>query len=656
MTKLYLSGVRVYIDDSSAINFTRENPYFTEVGSYTLDVNLPLDIPENAEFFQFAGRIDVSKKFKTMDAVLFVQDRKIMEGKATVTKVTQESISVQLLGGNSAVSFMTKAEKLYIDKMDLGIINVANVLGMEKYPKGYSRSDQHTLVPEYTVSWRKDVRKFVPGYISAGDADVCVFFPVYDETNDRVENEAKIGFSDEDDVDVAQSFRAIQPNFLMVLRKVIEATGYTIARFDIDRLPYNRMCVANARRTTVIADVLPHWTVVEFIEQVQKFCNCTFYFSNTEKTVDIVDNVTAFSEECKVLEVSDEYECETSKEDEEKAESLATANIKYDVSDSEEHFYDRLSDEVLDNYEEKFFESEEELLDWEAENHTATKINEVKKVIMRCPTGSFIEKPLYESEDNNDSGTRTDDWSMWYPARVDQFGGLYRDRKNGENEELKICPVAISLEHSMKVIIQNLYGRFETEAFAPVASMKNPMGESTGEDALCIWDDISGKEKNETAEPEDRLQLMFIGTKTQYMRVYSEVRKLVDKIHEEGTAGDEFWNRIKNKAKAQFPYPMAWTDHLDKMPVISIRNTRDSWSFALSRTTADEYVGKSHKLLSGFINARSEHKMHFVSDGIPDERGIFLIRNKKFACSKIECQIKDGMIQEQKTGYFYEIT
>ena len=56
MTELYLQKdggmmTRVYFDGSgTGFKLTRENPYFTQAESYTLDLILPMDIIENRSF------------------------------------------------------------------------------------------------------------------------------------------------------------------------------------------------------------------------------------------------------------------------------------------------------------------------------------------------------------------------------------------------------------------------------------------------------------------------------------------------------------------------------------------------------------------------------------------------------------------------------
>ena len=46
-------------------------------------------------------------------------------------------------------------------------------------------------------------------------------------------------------------------------------------------------------------------------------------------------------------------------------------------------------------------------------------------------------------------------------------------------------------------------------------------------------------------------------------------------------------------------------------------------------------------------------EVKFKSDVIPDPSKIYIIRNKRFVCEKIEMEVKDDAIEPVYTGYFY---
>lgn len=55
------------------------------------------------------------------------------------------------------------------------------------------------------------------------------------------------------------------------------------------------------------------------------------------------------------------------------------------------------------------------------------------------------------------------------------------------------------------------------------------------------------------------------------------------------------------------------------------------------------------------VDCHNQVTVKLVTDEIPDPSRIFVIRNKKFICEKIEMEVSDDGISKVKTGYFYEI-
>lgn len=45
----------------------------------------------------------------------------------------------------------------------------------------------------------------------------------------------------------------------------------------------------------------------------------------------------------------------------------------------------------------------------------------------------------------------------------------------------------------------------------------------------------------------------------------------------------------------------------------------------------------------------------FVTDDIPDPSNIFIFRNRRFICQKVELEVSAEGVSRLKTGYFYEI-
>ena len=107
MTNLYIDGRQAVLEAGTNIKITAENPLFTDAGTYTLEVNLPLDgCAENQRIFGAIHRPDVLKGelvAKRWDFVLVAPPLHI-EGKARISTVDHESVKVQLLAGRSALN------------------------------------------------------------------------------------------------------------------------------------------------------------------------------------------------------------------------------------------------------------------------------------------------------------------------------------------------------------------------------------------------------------------------------------------------------------------------------------------------------------------------------------------------------------------------
>lgn len=56
------------------------------------------------------------------------------------------------------------------------------------------------------------------------------------------------------------------------------------------------------------------------------------------------------------------------------------------------------------------------------------------------------------------------------------------------------------------------------------------------------------------------------------------------------------------------------------------------------------------------IDNKNCMEIKFKSDEIPDPSKIYIIRNKKFVCAKIEMEVKDDAIEPIYTGYFYMLS
>ena len=55
------------------------------------------------------------------------------------------------------------------------------------------------------------------------------------------------------------------------------------------------------------------------------------------------------------------------------------------------------------------------------------------------------------------------------------------------------------------------------------------------------------------------------------------------------------------------------------------------------------------------IDSHNLFCIKFPTDDIPDPSRIFIFRNRRFICQKVELEVSGVGIDKVKTGYFYEI-
>lgn len=480
MTELFLKKdggdwQQVYFaTQGSGFKLTRENPYFTDSESYTLDVSLPMGIFQNRQFFGNLQRIDASKKSAKYQCRLMVGNKSMLDGTARVSQVIQDTVKVQLLGGNSELNFLSKESGAYIDEMDLGLINLFFIIDYK-------------------------------GQILDNSDSIVAFLPVYDETNSVVSNCKKYDKATGEWIGLLNATAGIvsapQPNLLYILEAVLYKSGYTLQRCDIDCEPWNRLFIASAKGTSKLSHALPHWHVGEFLSELCKFFNCTISIDSNTKTASIISNAAFFNntEKTNTLTPVDEYAADM--DDENTSEALTSSNIEYDMSSSPEHVYDILSDEVRDTIPHKEYPSYDDA----SVDFAFMGEPECMRYLFICPTKIFIG-----------AKDRDNDKIPVFKSEVDHFAPLRRNQESDNTISLKICPVALA--YMDDALYYDGSNPDTPRMSCVVASMENPTGNEhpwDTTDNISAQDFIEGTETIGKAEKEDRLQVFFVDNKQQ---------------------------------------------------------------------------------------------------------------------------------------------
>ena len=627
MTEVYINQQKVFFKEDTSLKLTIENTFFEDAGSYTLDVVFPLGIEQNRRVFGAINRIDVSKRYQTFDAMIVVDSKTVFKGTAKMTNINDAEVKLQFLSGNSKVKFWTNAQKVYIDDL------------------AYEYTDNRTSFDHYVGNDAGSNESIFLAGTFPGKKGIFCYVPILDESGAHEEgslsngllNEQFLMINNDEYVLITQGYEvehqpvyiemarnSICPNLMFLFRWIAGHMGYSVRRNDRDSIFLNAIYIATARRTTVastrhnmkssseekaMAKALPHWTVEEFIKQLQNFLNATVIFDDLTGTVDIISD--AFTDG--VIDITDsvvdEYEVEVI-DDEDVEANLYDSNVNYKEGASDYHDIDMVDREVIKAFTEVKCTYDQFLAQWD----NATD-DEKKTTVWTTEKGQFCAKVT--TEGNRETLEK---------IRFNHFGGIVRNTVNDNDIELKISPVATTAEISM-----HIYTYYLTENGAriymgdPKATCKQTVpclqNQYEAANKATVWDAIHG-EHAEESQKEDIMQVFLMDDKA---------------------VPNGFYHLT-------FQTPFTHCDY--NLPNANVLHS--DWSLSLANDDADHNIGKLHGS-ARTQNRNAEHRIKFIADKIPSVYSIFVVRNKRYACKKLEVRFDAKGMDKEISGYFEEL-
>lgn len=625
MTEVYIDQQRVYFKEKTSLKLTIENTFFENAGSYTLDVIFPLHIDENRKVFGSINRLDVSKQYQTFDAMIVVDSKMVFKGTAKVTSINDSEVKLQLLSGNSHVKFWTKAQNMYID--DLAYEYTDNKTSFEQYVALEFLSGT-PLINAGSFPGRKGVFCYVPVLDENGDDEgTSGSNGLLNEQFLLIDNDEWrfIGQVDHQPVYIMAKRNSICPNLMYVFRWIVGHLGYTLRRNDRDNDFVNSIYIATARRTTVIsnrnsiydsssemamAKALPHWTVEEFIKQLQNFLNVTVIFDDLTGSVDIISDAYTDGIVEITNAVEDEYEVEVI-DDEDVGSNLYDSNVNYKEGASDYHNIDMVDREVISSFEQVRCTYAEFQTQW---NNASD--DEKKTKIWTTPIGQFCAK-ITVDENNQETLEQ---------IRFNHFGGIERNTANDNDIELKISPVATTAEIDM--FIYTYYRTSQgTRIYMgdKIATCKHTVpclqNQYEAANKETVWDALQGEHETES-QKEDIMQVFLMDDRTVQSGFY------------------------------HLTFQTPFTHFLYNRPNSSV--VHENWSLSLANDNSTQSIGRLHETARA-QNRNAEHRFNFIADRIPSVYAEYLIRNKKYVCKKLEVQFNPNGMEKRISGYFEEL-
>lgn len=318
MTRLFIDGQEVVLSENFELELITENPYFTRNGEYTYDIDIDLRDAHNRSIYQNINRSDVTKGIKNRKATLMSGALEIISGMEVVLSIENYTAKIQIVAGNSQLNY------------EGGDTNIRSML-----LDGISMSPQEAVntlfgnFPEYNVVYPPIVN------YTESNGDMSIL--------NNVQVGEDISFTDVENI-------SPQYYLLYVIENLITKLGFTKGVNELEDDPvWSRLFIVNPYKDSILQELLPDWTINEFIEQIELFLDCIIsidkvngrfniislnkYFENQD--IVYLDNVIDDSVE-KTFDVDTNY-------------AFAYKYVSYDLPSDKYYNYLKLKDGVREN-------------------------------------------------------------------------------------------------------------------------------------------------------------------------------------------------------------------------------------------------------------------------------------------------------------------
>ena len=623
MITCIINGHKAYPISTSSIKVTYANQYVTDDGEYTYDITFPMNILENRVIFKNVSRLEVKKNVaKYDDCKLFCNSQLIMSGVGTILSANEKEIKLQIVGGKSRIKFNDRMTKHYIDEIPFGTADKPGYTVDKGWSQGFK--DLQKINDIYRLD--EDKSKFL------GVEGKWCFVPVRDETNDMIANfvgvdktKQFIGYNAPYIVNLA-----VQPNLMHIFRKVVEYEGYTLKRNDLDCKPWNLLYIASAYKTRELCKALPHWSSYTFIEEFRKLFNATIVFDDILKTCSVINASELTTADSIEVEPMDEY---TTDYDEDGSFSTSsTANLEYNLGNSANRDnYEVITKKVFDNFE---IVHSKELMGANRQ-FASTTLSWSEKQKRQTIIENFGNFYVYMVDENDNKS--------WKPAGI--WSPLIRDSSSDDFVDLNISPAAQVVEN-----INFKSGLLEDKYYERRCLLSMP-NDKESDSKECDVDDDGYSYTSVQDALDDESALDNSEDEQECMNIFFILPGRVQST--DGSTTKLSWVGEKSR------WPQFLTDYrINEGFRLGIAHFEDSY-FSLSLCMKSEFgttsLGTLHA--NGLkIDNKNCMEVKFWSDDIPDPSKIYIIRNKRFVCEKIEMEVKDDAIEPVYTGYFYMLS
>lgn len=304
--QLIIDGKNAALKHGSSFDYVSENRSFSDADDYTLSITLPLArCASNIDIFGHIDRKDITARSAVFPASI-IDGEFSKHGVVTVVEASDAEIKCQFLEGRSVQNFDTTFDDIYINDLDLGLYSV---IGLPDDPDVFLRPGSGCEA--VVLPWVND---------NTGDIMNCM------EIRD-----GRLAW--------AQSTRdmggvSFMPYLITIARRICAQVGYQCDFSQWESSDDRFLLVCNALPYTwdiySYARALPHWSVSQFFEELEKILVCEIDINHREKTISLryCRDIDPLASEVRLDNVLDSFSAEISYDDS-MCKYKGVANIRY---------------------------------------------------------------------------------------------------------------------------------------------------------------------------------------------------------------------------------------------------------------------------------------------------------------------------------------
>ena len=265
---ILINKQRAVLKKGTSFDFISENHYFTGADSYTLSITFPIKgCAENIAIFGHIYRKDFNFDTELLDCEIHDQDFH-KYGSVSIVSVSDSEVKTQFLEGRSASNYHSSLDDIYINELSMPSLHDQAHWQASHYLRPYAEQmrDGNYLgyvCPPWVNNTSGNIQNPMGAYGSI----------YYYQGGDPSYDPPIVGF----------------PFLIEVIKQVLSRSGYHYDLSAIENSGFSNLIICQAFpyvwHMPYMNQILPHWTVSEFLEQLELFLNGTFEIDHKAREV-----------------------------------------------------------------------------------------------------------------------------------------------------------------------------------------------------------------------------------------------------------------------------------------------------------------------------------------------------------------------------------